>query len=259
MQPQPIDYVPSVDEAVALPTPELAMRLLRYLVALEDHNGGYGNNLNALQLDPDAVAHAQTWPDHTGGQHHPLFLRAVSEAWWWLLANGLLARQPGAGTREMFVTRSGRAVAAQPDGLARLQAEQRLGVELHPRLAGKVRNQFLLGEPEMAVFAAMKEVEVRVRDLGGYPDDLIGVPLMQEAFKPENRKAGKPGGPLANPRLDGGEQLGWMQLFCGAIAMFKNPSSHRQVDYADPTVATEAVLLAALLLRMLDVTPQQQA
>lgn len=45
----------------------------------------------------------------------------------------------------MFVTRTGRAMAAQPDGLARLHAEPRLGVELHRRLAGTVRNQFLLG------------------------------------------------------------------------------------------------------------------
>jgi hypothetical protein len=171
MEPRRTDYIPPVDDAVALPTPELATRLLRYLVALEDASGGYGAALNASQLRPDAVAHAGTWPEHTAGQHDPLFLRAISEAWWWLVATG-----------DMFVTRTGRDVAAQPDGLARLQAEQRLGVELHPRLARKVRNQFQLGDPELAVFAAMKEVEVRVRDQGGYPDSLIGVDLMKQAF-----------------------------------------------------------------------------
>ena len=84
MEPQPTNFIPEADQAVALPTPELAMRLLRYLVVLEDQSGGYGNNLNASRLDPDAVAHAQIWPDHTGEQHDPLFLRAISEAWWWL-------------------------------------------------------------------------------------------------------------------------------------------------------------------------------
>ena len=84
MEPQPTNFIPEADQAVALPTPELAMRLLRYLVALEDQSGGYGNNLNASRLDPDAVAHAQIWFDHTGEQHDPLFLRAISEAWWWL-------------------------------------------------------------------------------------------------------------------------------------------------------------------------------
>jgi hypothetical protein len=68
MEPQATNFIPEADQAVVLPTPELAMHLLRYLVALEDQSGGYGNNLNASQLDPDAVAHAQIWPDHTGDQ-----------------------------------------------------------------------------------------------------------------------------------------------------------------------------------------------
>jgi hypothetical protein len=76
-------------------------------------------------------------------------------------------------------------------------------VELHPRIAGKVRSQFLLGDPETAVLVAMKAVEIRVRELGGFPDSLIGVKLMQEAFKAESREAAKPAGPLANPELDG--------------------------------------------------------
>jgi hypothetical protein len=127
MEPRRTDYIPPVDDAVALPTPELAMRLLAYLAAFEDHYGGYGVPFSALQLHPDAVASAGTWPEHTDGQHHELFLRAISEAWAWLVANGLLARWPGGGgTQEVFVTRTSREVAAQPDGLARLQAEQRL-------------------------------------------------------------------------------------------------------------------------------------
>jgi uncharacterized protein (TIGR02391 family) len=251
------DFIPPAEQAIDLPVPELAVRLLAYLVALEDAFGGYGAALNAPALHPDAVGHAGTWPEHATGPDD-LFLRAMGEAWAWLIAHGLLARQPGGGP-EMFVTRAGRAVATRPDGPAFLQAEQRLGVELHPRIAGKVRSQFLLGDPETAVLVAMKAVEIRVRALGGFPDSLIGVKLMQEAFKAENREAARPAGPLANPELDGGEQFGWMQLFCGAIAMFKNPSSHRQVDYDDPTVAAEVILLADLLLRLLDDIAAQQA
>jgi hypothetical protein len=41
------------------------------------------------------------------------------------------------------------------------------------------------------------------------------------------------------------------------LGLFKNPSSHRQVDFADPTVASEIVLLADLLLRMLDATEKR--
>ena len=61
-----------------------------------------------------------------------------------------------------------------------------------------------------------------------------------------------PGGRLAEPSLDSGEQQATMALFWGAIGVFKNPSSHRQVEYDDPTAASEVVLLADLLLRLLD-------
>ena len=63
----------------------------------------------------------------------------------------------------------------------------------------------------------------------------------------------KPGdGPLSDSSLDSGEQVGMMELFAGAIGTFKSPSSHRQVDYDDPTEASEVVLLADLLMRILD-------
>lgn len=98
----------------------------------------------------------------------------------------------------------------------------------------------------MAALAALKEVEVRVRELSGAPDSLIGVKLMQFAFASE--------GPLRDPEVEGGEAEGVMALFRGAIGVFKNPTSHRPVEYDDPTFASEVVLLADLLLRMLDAT-----
>lgn len=55
-----------------------------------------------------------------------------------------------------------------------------------------------------------------------------------------------------DPRLERGEQQARMALYWGAIGMFKNPSSHRQVDYEDPVLASEVILLADLLLRLLE-------
>lgn len=68
---------------------------------------------------------------------------------------------------------------------------------------------------------------------------------MQQAFRVG-------GGPLSDPRLEGGERVSMMNLFSGAIGTFKNPLSHRQVDYQDPAEASEVVLLADLMLRLLD-------
>jgi hypothetical protein len=45
--------------------------------------------------------------------------------------------------------------------VAKLTAAERFGMNLHPRIAHRVEQQFLLKEFELAVLAAMKEVEVR--------------------------------------------------------------------------------------------------
>jgi uncharacterized protein (TIGR02391 family) len=102
----------------------------------------------------------------------------------------------------------------------------------------------MLGEYEQAIFVAMKAVEVRVRKLGGYGDEVIGVPLMTQAFKQ--------GGPLADPDAPGGEVDGTMMLFRGAYAVLRNPSGHREVAFDDVTEASEAVTTVSLLMRMLD-------
>jgi uncharacterized protein (TIGR02391 family) len=96
---------------------------------------------------------------------------------------------------------------------------------------------------------AMKEVEVKVRALGGLPASLLGVALMHQAFRPP-RGDGSEGGPLHRPDDEPGEAVAAMNLFAGAIGLFKNPASHRRVDFDDATEAAEVVLLADLLMRL---------
>ena len=91
----------------------------------------------------------------------------------------------------------------------------------------------------------MREVEIRVRDLAGASPGDLGVALMKESLQ-----GGRPAG---GPVLGGGRATGDDgAFFWGAIGVFKNPGSHRQVEYDDPTTASEVVLLADLLLRLLD-------
>jgi uncharacterized protein (TIGR02391 family) len=52
--------------------------------------------------------------------------------------------------------------------------------------------------------------------------------------------------------MEKGEADATLQLFSGAIGTFKNPTSHRSVEYGDATEASEVVLFADLLMRLLD-------
>lgn len=219
-------------EVTVLPVDELALRVLADVAAqeaagVELHQGNW--MLAAEQAYGRTGAGAAA-------------VRALAEGWQWLSNHGLVAQRPGRDHGWLFVTRLG--IATLERGLVVVQAAARIGVDLHPLLERQVRRQFLMGEYELAAFAAMKQVEVEVRRRAGASDSLLGTKLMQEAFKT--------GGPLADGTLDPGEAVARMDLFKGAIGTFKNPSSHRPVDYDDPTLAAEVVLLADLLLRLLD-------
>jgi uncharacterized protein (TIGR02391 family) len=177
--------------------------------------------------------------------------QALAEACGWLAGNGLLAeavsgmvggRVPLEGL--WFVTRLGQRVAAHPRARQWVAAERRLGVELHPRLEERARRQFVLGEFEAAALVAMREVEIAVRERAGLPDMVIGADLMNKAFAAA--------GPITDERSPKAEQEGMQALFRGAIAVFKNPASHRHVRYDDRTQAAEIVLFADLLLRLVD-------
>jgi uncharacterized protein (TIGR02391 family) len=169
--------------------------------------------------------------------------QAIAEAMSWLRSQGMIARQPANTSSDaIFVTRWGHDASTKQ--LAEVRAVARVQANLHPLIQSKVRAQFLLGEYENAIFVAMKAVEVRVRKLASYGDDMYGLEMMTKAFKP--------GGPLADPAMPGGEVEGTMALFRGAYAVLRNPSGHREVSFDDVTEASEAVMTASLLMRMLD-------
>jgi len=98
-------------------------------------------------------------------------LRAFAEAWQWAIGHVSSQPRPGQNSdADVFITRAVR--DALRDGIDRLRAAERLRADLHSRLAAAVRRQFLLGEYELGAFAAVKEVEVSVREPGGYDNTM---------------------------------------------------------------------------------------
>lgn len=218
----------TADELMQLPMPDLA------LLVLDDFRAGDGWNFrNWLN------GAAQSQGDVT---RTPGVMDRLAEAWAWLDSRALVSTRYGQTSADARqVTEEGR--RALEMGLARLHAAERLTVELLPAIE-KARRQFLQGDYEEAVFAAFRTVEEEVRRASGAGPSELGVRLIRQAFKPND-------GPLSNPATDAGEQESMMHLFGGAIGTFKNPSSHRNVNYDEPIFAAEAVLLADLLLRIL--------
>jgi uncharacterized protein (TIGR02391 family) len=230
--------LPTPEEMVELPPDDLGLRLLRLVI--EDGQGHL--------LSRSMVANPSYWSQELGeaGTSRE-FMEAMAEAWDWLVLNRLVAMQPGEESinGHAYVTRRGQALAADARALLVLRAEARIDVDLHKRLAARIPRQFLMGECEVAGFAAMREVEIRVRKLAGYPESDFGTTMVRKAFDPKN-------GPLSDLEQDGGEREATSHLFAGALGVFKNPSSHREVNFDDPTLASEVILFADLLLRMLD-------
>jgi len=221
----------SKQETLALPIDALALLILQSYASSRGSN--WRNWMRAAE--------------NYGTAQDPEISAALGEGWGWLMTHGLVTPDPSQMSPDAYrVSRLGRETLKY--GIAKLAAAERLGMALHSRIAQQVEQQFLLGEYELAVFAAMREVEIRVRELANLPGSTLGVALMKQAFSRQGP------GPLVDTAADGGEQEAAMFLFAGAIGLFKNPTSHRAVDYDDPVIASEAVLLADLLLRMLDQT-----
>jgi uncharacterized protein (TIGR02391 family) len=216
-----------------LSTPELALRLLESL-----ENSGTINANNMLRGAEQAFS-------QNGENDIESLLGRLSDAWAWLEAHSLIGPDTK-NTTSIWqrVTSDGRELAKNPTALAKVWAGERLAGVLDPALDEKVRPIFNLGDYETACFAAMKAVEVEVRQAAGLDSSVIGVDLMRQAFKPA-------GGPLADADAHPGERVALMELFAGSIGAFKNPSSHRTVHFDDPVEAAEVIQMADLLLRLL--------
>ncbi len=203
--------------------------------------------LNNLELE--------LWPSSYVPPNQPQYPRdkrddislALSEAWAWLEAQGLIVPAAGSNGNNGFRVLSRRARKMESEAeFASYKVARLLPKEiLHPKIADVVWGAFMRGEFDGAAFHAMKGVEVAVRKAAGLGDEFIGVKLMRTAFSPEN-------GQLTDMTAEAGERQGRMDFFAGAIGSYKNPHSHRDVNLDDPYEALEIIFVANHLLRIVD-------
>lgn len=146
-----------------------------------------------------------------------------------------------------MLSRKGKELAESGGNLAALTtaiADQR--ALLHPDVIATALPLYERGPQffDSAVAAAMKCVEVAVRQAGGFSDSDLGVLMMRHAFGE--------GGPLRNEYGDPGEENGYRELFSGAMAVYKNPPSHRYVGWRDSVSVLRILVFAGELLHTVE-------
>jgi len=169
-------------------------------------------------------------------------MSVLSEGWAWLQRECLIVPRPGAPDFAIL-SRKAKEIKSRDEFEVYRRANLLSGM-LHALIERESKAAFLRGEYEIAIFNAFKEVEVLVREAGGFTANDLGVPLMNEAFKVEV-------GPLTDKEIPESEQLGLRNLFSGAIGYYKNPGSHRHFP-TDPVEVAETLFFASLLLRIVE-------
>lgn len=227
---------PDPENAIELEPEELAEPLLEALCRYEEERGNnmmHRNNfINSGHLGDYA------------GKYLDQILKGMTEAWMWLEHAGLIAPKPEQYNPDWrYITKRGQKFRKTRDVHKFKAANLFPDKVFDSTLASKARSLFLRGDYDTAVFQAFKEVEVRVRKLSGASSGDLGIKLMRNAFDPDK-------GPLADQTQEKSEREAVAHLFAGAIGFFKNPSSHRDVDFDDPAEAAELIMLADLLIRI---------
>ena len=231
-----MDFFPPTEVILTLEPEELAIPLLNAIANQEQS----GNKNNLILENFIGYIMSQPYPE----DRKVAVGKSITEAWMWLSREGMIAPLPREGGL-IYITRKGAKLRAQGDIAKYIKSNIIPKESLDPILADKVLPLFIRGDYDIAVFQAFKEVEIRVRRAASLSQEMIGVELMRKAFHSEE-------GALTNMTRPKPEREATAHLFAGAIGLFKNPSSHRNVDWEDPVECAELIYLANHLLRIVE-------
>lgn len=229
-------FFPPLETTLQLEPEELAIPLLKCLIQSQESASG-NLNLHNFVISGDLHKYA--------GEEYKTVAAIITESWVWLENELMLAPAPGKERQWLYVTDKGKKLASESN-IARYRTSQIIPPSsLDPVLASKVIPLFIRGDYDTAVFQAFKEVEIRVRNAASLPAEKYGTELMRKVFHPKTGVLTDTGPPMS-------ERQATSDLFAGAIGLFKNPSSHRDVDWENPIECAELIYLANHLLRIAD-------
>ena len=100
-----------------------------------------------------------------------------------------------------FITRRGKRVRDHEDFIAIQKASVLTPERLHPVISKRIWANYLGSNYDTAIFQSFKEIEVAVREGAGLPADLVGVPLVRDAFDPKKENS-----PISHFRLRNARQ-----------------------------------------------------
>ena len=227
------DIFPPIETALELEPEELAQFVLKHLNEIK-HINRYNYTLST---HGDMKEYAQSDLQE--------FQEKLMEGFVWLEREMLIIPEAESQGEWRRITSKGKKVLEGENFSSYIKESLLSAEELHPILIRKVKPIFLRGDYDTAIFQAFKAVEVIVRDKGGYKKSDIGVNLMRKAFHPKDGK-------LSNKKAEMSEKQGMSDLFAGAIGLFKNPASHRDIDGISLSEASDYIKVANCLLKMVD-------
>jgi len=241
------DYFPPLEHLMEMQPEEVGKYLLIYLKHSVETNQGRNKVHISHLINPSAP----DFQSYAGNNNNEPAMRILAEAWGWLEIEGYLAPDPqNSDNSWRFITRKGMEVNSVEDFKTFSNARLLPRDALDPILVSNAYGLFARGEYEKAVFEAYKAVEVKVREASKLLATDIGVSLARKAFDPKT-------GPLTDQTSDDGEKQAYSALFAGVLGTFKNPSSHRYVNYNSPSTAAGLILFANSLIQIVSSRSQK--
>jgi hypothetical protein len=176
--------IPDVQVLLALEPEELGAKLLFLVKA---HYGAGMFHPGQMQTELWTGSRSNPIDNAYPRQHERAIGLALTEAWAWLEAQGLVVPEDDLNGRNGWRRLSRRAQKFENAAeFANYAVARMLPKEaLHLRISGPVWISFMRGEFDTAAFQAMKAVEVAVREAGGLSASDIGTKLMRKAFDVE--------------------------------------------------------------------------